>query len=88
VRLTHPPNSHDQVEMLSERWKTWVMLSLLASATCLVVACGESNSSSGGQGHVPDASADVGMPDASSGGPACSPLSRLDGDSAGGAIGA
>ena len=51
--------------MPSQRWKTGVMLSLLASATCLAVACGGS-SSSGGYEHGVDASAaDVGAPDAS-----------------------
>jgi len=51
--------------MTSERCRTWAVPSMLAAATCLVVACGGSNSSSGGQEHGVDGAADVGMLDAS-----------------------
>jgi len=70
--------------MPSERRKTGLMLSLLAAATCLVVAC-DGSSSSGGQAHPYDA--DAGAPDASasedaptSDGPdaACAYLGDLD----------
>ncbi len=56
--------SCDGVEMLSGRWKIWVALSSLVSVTCLVVACSESKSSSGGAVQGSDAATDVGMQDA------------------------
>lgn len=49
---------------MTRSWTKGLALSSLASAALLGVACGESNSSSGGQGHVSDAATDVGTPDA------------------------
>ena len=49
---------------VTRSWTKGLALSSLASAALLGVACGESNSSSGGQGHVSDAATDVGTPDA------------------------